>query len=287
MGRPGPAVSFHTPGSRLSYGGSYIIIDQAYVQYIPPVASQDAYLERSTPSIPILFIHGGGLTGAMWESTPDRRPGWAILATRPPFGRPVYCIDAVDSGRSQCCPESAREAAVEYRTAEQMHERFRLGPYEGSQFPIERLDRLVASQSARRRGQKQYYAEAKGIRDAIAEIGRCDVIAHSNGCSTCVAALLDERTRSMIRRFVMIEPASPVTEPLNHLETTKTLLVWGDHLSGHEMWEPILEHYKYMKGAATHWDLPSRGIEGNSHFPMLDRNSDEIGTLVLEWLGYP
>ena len=64
----------------------------------------------------------------MWESTPDRRPGWAVLASRPPYSRPVYCIDAVDSGRSQRCPDKIRPARVEHRTAEDMWSRFRFGP---------------------------------------------------------------------------------------------------------------------------------------------------------------
>ena len=31
-------------------------------------------------------------------------------------------------------------------------------------------------------------------------------------------------------------------------------------------------------------DLPARGITGNSHFPMMDGNSDQVARLVEDWL---
>src|SRR3546814_6187071 len=40
-------------------------IEQAYVQYFEPA-------EPSCP-VPVVFLHGGGMTGAMWEQTPDGR----------------------------------------------------------------------------------------------------------------------------------------------------------------------------------------------------------------------
>lgn len=302
MGRP--EVSFHTAGKQHPYNDSYITINQAYVHYTPPAGSHDSQ-PTNTASIPILFVHGGALTGAMWESTPDRRPGWATLASRPPFNRPVYCIDAVDSGRSQRCPDASRPAEIEHRTAADMWQRFRFGPSEDAskananstqrrrepwpdlQFPLECSDRLLASQSARRRGRAQYEAEAEGLRDAIAEIGGCDVVAHSNGCAVFILALLDEAARAKVRSSVLVEPGPPHTPALEHVESVRKLVVWGDHLAGHEMWDPITAHYQEMKGDVTVWELPKMGINGNSHFPMHDRNSDEIGKMVLDWLEDP
>ena len=31
-------------------------------------------------------------------------------------------------------------------------------------------------------------------------------------------------------------------------------------------------------------DLPREGLKGNSHFPMMDRNSDAVAARVLAWL---
>ena len=68
--------------------------------------------------------------GQMWESTPDRRPGWAVVTSCLPHSRPIYLIDAVDSGRSQRCPDPFRHAPVEHRAAADMWWRFRFGPVE-------------------------------------------------------------------------------------------------------------------------------------------------------------
>ena len=46
----------------------------------------------------------------------------------------------------------------------------------------------------------------------------------------------------------MIEPGPRHTPSLEHIETIKTLVLWGDHLSGHKLWELIVAHYEKMNG---------------------------------------
>jgi hypothetical protein len=157
-------------------------------------------------------------------------------------------------------------------------------PFPDLQFPLECSDRLLASQSARRRGEEQYEAEAQGLRDTIAEIGECDIVAHSNGCAVLISALLDQASRLKVRQLVMVEPGPPHTQSLEHVDSIKTLVLWGDHIAGHKLWEQLFAHYEKMDGDITVWELPNAGIKGNSHFPMHDRNSDEIGNMVFDWL---
>jgi hypothetical protein len=207
------------------------------------------------------------------------------------------------------CPDHFRPAQIEHRTSADMWWRFRFGPpddfehdmsmpnarsnianeserqpFPDLQFPLGYSDRLLASQSARRRGPEQYEAETQGLRDAIDEIGECDVVAHSNGCAVCILALLNESKKQKVRKLVLVEPGPPHTPLLDHVEPVKTLVLWGDHLSGHRLWGEITEHYDEMKGNVTVWKLPEMGLKGNSHFPMHDRNSDQIGNMVLNWL---
>lgn len=69
--------------------GTYIA-GQMYVQF--------AHLVAPRWRLPLSLWHGGGLTGAVWEGTPDGRPGWqtAFLAG----GFDVLLCDAVERGRA-------------------------------------------------------------------------------------------------------------------------------------------------------------------------------------------
>jgi pimeloyl-ACP methyl ester carboxylesterase len=276
-----PKVSFFTPGRRLPHDDSYIIVDQSYVHYTPPAVS---HVENPS-HLPILFIHGGGLTGAIWESTPDLRPGWAPLAAS--AGYMVYILDTVDSGRSARAPDSIRTGLVEHRTAKQVWTRFRLGSaekfderslFEGSQFPIEAFDALLAGQATRRRTNDE--VEMKGIIDVIKIIGPCQVIAHSHGCALLLDALAS--MPDYIQKMALIEPggtsiASKIAPKI------KTLVVWGDYVDVHDAWPAIAAPFDRISSAEV-WRLPELGIKGNTHFPMADLNSGEIFEKVLGWL---
>ena len=84
--------SFHVGGRRLKLSGQPVEtiqftgatsfendpngdyqIEQAYIQYFIP--------EERKYNLPVLLVHGGGMTGSNWETTPDGRPGWLHLST--------------------------------------------------------------------------------------------------------------------------------------------------------------------------------------------------------------
>lgn len=280
-----PPHSFHTPGRRLPYADSYIIIDQCYVQHLPAHPLPNP----SKPNPPILFIHGGGLTGTTFESTPDSRPGWAPLAAS--LGHAVYILDLVDYVRSARAPDSERDGEVEYRAAKEVWERFRIGPlegweerrgFEGGQFPVEGFDALVAGQVPRRRNGDE--VEARGLSEAIERIGECLVVAHSHGCVVMQLALGEEGVRERVRKLVCVEP-SMVGAGDRVCESVDTLVVWGDNLEGEMGWKAVAERYERNAPQRTEtcW-LSERGIKGNSHFPMCDRNSDVVWGVIQEWL---
>jgi hypothetical protein len=58
---PGVPVHFIDPNGE-------IMVAQMYVQYVR--------LARPRAAAPLMMWHGGGMTGANWETTPDRRAGW-------------------------------------------------------------------------------------------------------------------------------------------------------------------------------------------------------------------
>lgn len=87
-------------GGRYSHGaGKTSRFGEAYVHHLAPPDGRAAY--------PIVMIHGGGLTGLCWESTPDGRAGWAdFFAQR---GFPAYVMDQPARGRSAWSPEEHGE----------------------------------------------------------------------------------------------------------------------------------------------------------------------------------
>jgi pimeloyl-ACP methyl ester carboxylesterase len=274
-----PQVSFFTTGRRLDHEDSYIIVDQSYIHYTPPIPHPD-----SSKRLPILFIHGGGLTGASWESTPDLRPGWAVLSSS--HGYATYILDTVDSGRSARAPDMIRPGVVEHRTAKQVWTRFRFGAedkfeerklFKGSQFPVEAFDALLASQAARRRTNDAI--ELSGVIEAIRMIGECWVITHSHGAALSIDAL--SSVKDLVKQLVLVEPggtsiASKLTPDV------KTLVVWGDYLDDHEAWPLIAKPFEESPAEIVR--LPNLGVKGNTHLPMCDQNSAEVFKMVLGWL---
>ncbi len=60
-------VARNGPDRLVDLNGDYVT-GQCYVQFVRQVSPKfDA---------PVMFWHGGAMTGATWETTPDGRPGW-------------------------------------------------------------------------------------------------------------------------------------------------------------------------------------------------------------------
>jgi pimeloyl-ACP methyl ester carboxylesterase len=74
--------------------GQQLMADQMYVRYWIPQNVKHRY--------PIIFIHGGGLTGTYFEGTPDGREGWTTFFARQ--GYVVYNVDQPARGRSAYHP---------------------------------------------------------------------------------------------------------------------------------------------------------------------------------------
>ena len=122
-----------------------ITTGQMYVQYQVPVAAKH---------LPVVMIHGGGLSGQAYDTTPDGRMGWSEYFLR--SLRPVYVVDQAGRARSGFDATSYNEARLGTKSPKDLapvliigHEYawtwFRLGPKFGvpfpdTQFPIEAVD---------------------------------------------------------------------------------------------------------------------------------------------------
>lgn len=245
---------------------------------------------------PILLWHGGGMTGCTWETTPDGRDGWLWRFLQ--AGYDVLVSDAVERGRSSWArfPEVYRESPV-FRTKREAWTTFRIGPdydpdpqlriaFAGQQFPVESFDDFANQWVPRWPGHEAMVLEA--YTKLIDHVGTCCIVAHSQGAG--FAAEIARRRPASVLSVVCVEPGGmPEPKALNNLPPH--LIVWGDFIaaSGSHWigYRRQAQHYlDAIRGTTeTHTlDLPMAGISGNSHFPMMDRNSDEIFDLVQAWL---
>ncbi|RGP58958.1 fusarubin cluster-esterase [Fusarium sporotrichioides] len=82
---------FYVGGHSVKAASGNITVDQIYVEKLTPV-------ERITQKNPLVFFHGGGLSGSTWLNTPDGREGWASYFIKK--GYVVYLVDNNSIGRS-------------------------------------------------------------------------------------------------------------------------------------------------------------------------------------------
>jgi hypothetical protein len=116
------------------------------------------YPASRTSAVPVVLVHGGGLTGMSYETSPDGQGGWATYLVRK--GHAVYVVDTPGRGRSGFDSTAINEARTEGRpsrlpasvsmvTAELAWPLFRFGPSHGTaypetQFPVEAFPRFAS-----------------------------------------------------------------------------------------------------------------------------------------------
>lgn len=257
---------------------------------------QEFKLANPKHEYPVLLWHGGGMTGCTWESTPDGRPGWLWRFLQ--AGYNVLVSDAVERGRSSWAmfPQIYKEKPV-FRTKQEGWTTFRIGLRYSSnigerhvfplqQFPITHFDEFACQWVPRWPNHEPIILAA--YEALIEKIGPCTVVGHSQGAG--FAAEIARRKPHIIRQVVAIEPGG-MPNTISEVPLPRHLVVWGDHI------EPSGSHWtgyrrqadNYFSAIQNHTetvviDLPEKGILGNSHFPMMDVNSDEIFELVKDWL---
>lgn len=270
-------------------------VGQLYVQHFALTAPKAKY--------PLLMWHGGGLTGVTWETKPDGGAGWHAFFMR--AGHDTYVSDAVERGRASWAryPE-INPGAPQHRTIDDAWGTFRFGPdggyasdgrahevYPGLQFPIEATEQFAKQFVARWTTSDASIQEAYDA--LVQDVGPCVILAHSQGGNFAFNAA--QHTPDKVKAVIQIEPgAAPdpsKTDP-SRVKHIPHLVMWGDYLDRSPLWQRYranVETYTSRlasSGAiADTIDLPALGIRGNSHMVMMDRNSDEVATLVQDWMG--
>ncbi len=265
-------------------------VGQLYAQYFE--------LARAVHDTPVLLWHGGGMTGATWEETPDGRPGWHDHFMRRGFHTCVS--DAVERGRASWAPyPEITPAGPEHRTVDQAWSIFRFGldggyrsgaAYEGMRFPVGCVDQLGKQFVARWTCNTAWAVAAYA--ELLQRFGRSIIVAHSEGArhAAQLAALMPQAVAAV----VLLEPAgAPALDAgaARGAAAVPHLVVWGDHFGQSDLWrryrataELWLDQLRAAGGRVDTLDLPANGIFGNSHLLMMDDNSADIAAQVADWI---
>ncbi|SHJ15915.1 hypothetical protein SAMN02745194_01888 [Roseomonas rosea] len=291
-GQPVREVLFSPGGvpAKVDPNGTYLI-GGMYAQYMVP--------EPARGRFPLLMWHGGGLTGVTWENTPDGREGWQHFFLR--RGWPVYVSDAVERGRSgwTMLPEATGGQPV-FLTLDNPYERFRIGDGPGSyarkttlpgnQFPADDASYRNFVRQCVPRFTTTDALTLDAYLALLDRVGPSVVMAHSQaGLFGWRAA---QERADKVRALVLVEPAT-VGDPAKvaALKDVPVLMIYGDYIAQDARWPTIrangirfAEAVRAAGGTVDVVDLPERGIKGNSHMVMMDRNGDEVAALVQDWL---
>ena len=285
-----------------------IAVNQMYVGFMIPQNERGA---------PIILMHGGNLSGACFETTPDGRMGWYEYFARQ--GHAVYLPDQVTRARSGFDVTPFNEVAGGVRapgelpnllvlTKQGSWELFRFGPSLGTafpdeQFPVEAIDELAKQSIPDQNAEFQMPPGINLTPTRLAALGKkiggAVLMGHSeSGFYPEQAALTDP---SGLLGLVSMEPASCNATTLTATQIAKlakipTLVVFGDHLqdvpasSGVDWPGALADCQKYVDainaagGDATMLHLPAAGVSGNSHMLFQDKNNIQVGDMVLSWV---
>ena len=274
---------------RIDPNGTHVV-GQMYARFMVPAT------QRGTA--PMMLWHGAYLTGVTYENTPDGREGWEHFFLR--RGWTTYVTDAVERGRSGAAMVPEIYPPPLHLPTANPWERFRIGDGVGShargtvlpgnQFPTD----AASYMNFMRQVVARYLETDEDVIAAyialLERTGPSVVIAHSQGGA--FAWQVAQRRPDLFRALVLVEPAGTgVMAEAAKLRAIPQLLVYGDYVDADPRWSVIRTNARRFSaavreagGTVEDVDLPSRGIRGNSHMVMMDRNGDEVAGLIQDWL---
>jgi pimeloyl-ACP methyl ester carboxylesterase len=283
-----------------------VTVEQMYVEFMVPA---------NAPKVPVVMVHGAGLSGQSFDTTVDGRMGWFEYFVRQ--SHPVFVVDQVGRARSgfDQAPFNRVGAGMDKPGTQPRITRigdrigawvnFRFGPspgvlYPGSQFPVDHVAELSRLGIPDLIGSvPKPNPSFKALSDLSKDIGGAVLLSHSqSGHFPLESALIDA---AGIKGMVIVEPGTCGgstwnDEQIGKLAKVPTLVVYGDNLSastglpGPGWQDRFADCQKYIDrinqagGDASMLHPPDLGIHGNSHLLMQDRNNLQIADLILAWI---
>ncbi len=294
-----PAAGAPVPGT--------IVTKQMYVHYRIP------YTPFKKPgTYPIVLVHGGGLTGMSYETTPDGREGWATYFTRKGF--PTYVVDFPGRGRAGFDPTSINQAKYESNpallpssinrtTAEAAWTTFRFGPtygtpYPGTQYPVAAMEAFGAQGVP---GTDVTLSGGALVNNPIAlsalldKIGPAIVVVHSQSGPNA-DALVGMRP-NLVKGVINVEGSQngpvPTAAQIAAYRNVPDLELFGDNVQGNPASTgqarynarlAVVNSINAAGGKAAIVQLPEVGLHGNTHMLMQDKNNLQVADFLVQWI---
>lgn len=282
-----------------------ITTGQMYVQYQIPV--------RAT-HLPVVMVHGGGLSGQAYDTTPDGRIGWSEYFVR--SGRPVYVVDQAGRARSgfdatrynnakRGAAAANEQASIQVIGHEYAWTWFRIGPRFGTafpdtQFPVEAVDAFYKMWIPDLNAALPQPNSSFGDLAALgSKLDGAVLMGHSESFMFPErAALINPRD---VKGIVSLESGyacdtSFTPQERATLARIPILIVFADHHADApepfgSRWTTSISQCRDFAagiqkegGDVTFLHLPEMGMHGNTHMFMLDKNNLQIADLVLDWI---
>ncbi|MCF8194730.1 MAG: esterase [Polynucleobacter sp.] len=295
-GKPIQEVLFTVGGvpAKVDPNGLYQV-EQMYVQYFIPAHQKG--------KLPLLMWHGGGLSGVTYETTPDGREGWLNYFIKQ--GWAVFNSDAVERGRSGWAmyPEITKTSPI-FLTKENPFERFRIGngpgsynkdpakmkPLPGNQFPLAGYDNFTKQVVPRWTSSDEPTIAA--YIELVDKVCPCIVLVHSQSGS--FGYRVAQARPDKVKALILVEPAGVGdVKQVAALRNIPNVSIYGDFIESDSRWPNIrANNIKFQDamrqagGKPELINLPERGIKGNSHMLMMDKNNQEIAAIIQQWLSH-
>jgi pimeloyl-ACP methyl ester carboxylesterase len=280
----------------------HITINQMYVEYMIP---------HGATKVPVVMVHGGGLSGKSFQTTPDGRMGWNEYFVR--HGHPVYNVDQILRARSSFDPTVINQVRagllppaalpnITRTSKEAAWRNFRFGPSFGvpwpdEQFPVDHAADFskqgTADLSAALASPNPIY---KALSDLAIELKGAVLMGHSQSSAFPLYAAITNSAGIKGAIFLETTNAARCTlftdQEIAKLAKVPILFEFNDHLdfqpagvlASFNNCKALIAKINAAGGNATMLHPAELGIHGNSHMVMLDKNNLQIADLILKWM---
>ncbi len=267
-------------------------VEQAWVQFFLPLRTQS--------DAPLVLVHGGGLCGVTWDTTPDGRHGW--LQHFVSMGHNTYVIDNVERGRAGFNAVVGHEWSDKpiIRSEREAWSLFRIGtpddydsrsPLPNCQFPHEAIATMTMQNVPRWTSTTSAACDAleAALESIVRRHGAANVVCHSQGGG--IANTVASRRPELFNAVVAIEASGFPDTVTADAANIRWLSLLGDHMqingTSVHLYEAAYAHHEKLRAVGAVSEVVETSdidAPGNTHMMMMDKNNDRLAAFIHKWL---